>query len=197
MKIYDISQEVFSSKVYPGDRSPQKIVDKSISIGDAYNLTSLSMCTHNGTHVDAPSHFIDGAHGVDGIPLEYTVGYCYLASHSGELTAAHAMDILNRAGMGNQDATKRILIKGEGIVTLEAAELLSTAGIYLLGVESQTVGPEDAPMPTHLALLQHEVCLLEGLHLDNVPDGEYFLCAQPINLAGSDGAPCRAILITK
>ena len=65
----------------------------------------------------------------------------------------------------------------------------------MLGNESQTVGPEDAPMEVHLILLGAGVILLEGIRLAEVTEGVYFLSAAPLNLAGADGSPCRAILI--
>ena len=68
-------------------------------------------------------------------------------------------------------------------------------GVELVGVESQTVGPEDAPMAVHLELLGREVVLLEGIRLHEVPEGEYLLFAAPLLLGGADGAPCRAVLI--
>ena len=58
MKIYDISQEVFSCAVYPGDPKPEKQRLCSTAAGDLYNLTAFSMCAHNGTHIDAPFHFL-------------------------------------------------------------------------------------------------------------------------------------------
>ena len=58
MKIYDISQEVFSCQVYPDDPTPQKKLLKSMENGEEYNLTAFEMCAHNGTHIDAPFHFI-------------------------------------------------------------------------------------------------------------------------------------------
>ena len=73
--------------------------------------------------------------------------------------------------------------------------MFAKAKIDLIGNESQTVGPEDAPMQVHLTLLGAEVVLLEGIRLGGVPDGVYLLSAAPISLGGSDGAPCRAILI--
>ena len=64
----------------------------------------------------------------------------------------------------------------------------------LIGNESQTVGPEDAPMEVHKILLGADVVLLEGIRLSDVPEGVYFLNAAPLCLGGADGAPCRAIL---
>ena len=91
--------------------------------------------------------------------------------------------------------TKRILIAGDATVTEAAAEVFADSGICLLGNEGQTVGPEDAPMQVHKILLSREVALLEGIVLTDVPEGWYFLNAAPLNLAGADGAPCRAYLI--
>ena len=62
--------------------------------------------------------------------------------------------------------------------------------------ESQTVGPIDSPMAVHQVLLSSDAILLEGICLTEVLEGVYFLNAAPLNLAGADGAPCRAILIT-
>ena len=56
--IYDISQEVFTARVWPGDPSPAREVLGDIRKGDMVNLTAFSMCAHNGTHIDAPSHFL-------------------------------------------------------------------------------------------------------------------------------------------
>ena len=74
MKIYDISQEVFSCQVYPGDPAPERELLKSMEDGEVYNLTALHMCAHNGTHIDAPFHFIPDGKTVEGIPLEAVVG---------------------------------------------------------------------------------------------------------------------------
>ena len=190
MKIYDISQEVFSCAVYPGDPQPEKQVLYATEAGDLYNLTSFAMCAHNGTHVDAPFHFVHNGKTVDQMDLSHFVGDCFVARHEGDVTASHAEKILKKAG-----GAERILIAGKTTVTADAAEIFAAGGINLLGNEGQTVGPEDAPMQVHLILLRAGIVLLEGIVLDNVPEGQYFLSAAPLNLGGADGAPCRAYLI--
>ena len=192
MKVYDISQEVFSCKVFPGDPVPQGELICSIEDGDFYNLTMFQMCAHNGTHVDAPLHFVRGGKSIDEVGLEPFVGMAYVAEHEGVVTAEDAELILQKAG---PDARNRILIKGNAEVSLEAAEVFARAGILLVGNEPQTVGPEDAPMPVHLILLGAEVILLEGIVLKDIPEGKYFLNAAPLNLGGIDGAPCRPWLM--
>ena len=195
MKIYDIAQEVFGCEVYPDDPTPQKTVIKSMEQGDLYNLTEFSMCAHNGTHIDAPAHFIEGGKTVDALSLDAFVGATYVAWHSGVVTQADALKILEKAKAKNEDAAKRILIAGDAEVSAEAAEVFAKSKILLLGNESQTVGPENAPMQVHLTLLSAGVVLLEGIRLSEIPEGVYFLNAAPLNLSGSEGSPCRAVLV--
>jgi len=195
MKIYDISQEVFNCEVFPGDIAPQKEEILRMNKGDLYNLTAFRMCAHNGTHIDAPFHFYKDGKAVEELELEKMVGPAYVAEQKGYVTAEGAASILEKAKKTNAEAMKRILIKGDAIVTLDAARVFAKAGIELLGVESQSVGPEDAPMAVHKILLGAEVVLLEGVRLNAVSEGVYFLNAAPLPLSGADGAPCRAILI--
>ncbi len=195
MKIYDISQEVFGCEVYPDDPAPEKKVLRSMEDGEVYNLTAFDMCAHNGTHIDAPFHFIKGGKTVDEIALDTFVGMAYVAEHHGVVTENDAAKIMEKAKNHNPLAAKRVLIKGDIEVSLEAAKVFASSDILLLGNEPQSVGPQDEPMDVHLALLRADVTLLEGIRLAEVPEGVYFLNAAPLNLAGVDGAPCRAILI--
>lgn len=195
MKIYDISQEVFSCRVYAGDPAPERKLLCSMEKGGLYNLTAFSMCAHNGTHIDAPFHFVKGGKTVDALRLETFVGMAYVAEHHGIVSGDDAAEILEKANKQDPEAAKRILIKGDAEVSSEAAKVFAAAEILLLGNESQTVGPEDAPMEVHLILLGAGVVLLEGVRLAEVSEGVYFLSATPLNLSGADGSPCRAVLI--
>ena len=190
MKIYDISQEVFSCAVYPGDPKPERQALSATAAGDLYNLTGLSLCAHNGTHVDAPFHFLPEGKTVEQMDLSVFVGDCFVARHDGNVSAADAENIVSKA-----NGAMRILIAGDCTVTAEAAAVFAKSGILLLGNEGQTVGPAEAPMQVHLILLQQGIALLEGIVLNDIPQGHYFLSAAPLNLAGCDGAPCRAYLM--
>ncbi len=191
MKIYDISQEVFSCKIYNGDISPTMQGIMRTDRGDAYNLTNFTMCAHNGTHIDAPFHFFEGGKTAEQIPLEKTVGDCYVVLFNGEMNGKDAEDIINKT------RAKRILLRGDVLVTPDAARTFAEAEIYLIGVESQSVGDVNKPVEVHKILLSREIVLLEGIRLDEIAEGEYFLSAAPLALGGADGAPCRAYLIEK
>ena len=196
MKIFDISQEVFGCAVYPGDPKPEKKTMLKISDGAVCNLSAFSMCAHNGTHVDAPLHFIDNAKSIDRVDPDRFIGYAYVAVHEGPVLAADAERILRAAGERDPRATERILVKGKATVTADAAKVFADRKIKLFGNESQTVGPEDAPMEVHLIMLGAEIVLLEGIRLEGVEEGVYILHAAPLNQGGAEGAPCRATLIS-
>lgn len=188
MKIYDITQELFGGRVYPGDPAPCYERVLKISEGAPCNLTTLKLSAHNATHLDAPYHFYDNGKTIEQLDLHRCIGPCNVVDLSGK----------NREELESflSCCSKRILIKGDVVVTLELAKLFNKHHIVLIGVESQSVGPVEAPMPVHLELLKEEVVLLEGLVLKDIPEGEYFLSAAPLKLGGSDGAPCRAVLLS-
>lgn len=195
MIIYDISQEVFGCAVYPGDPKPEREILMKMSEGAVCNLSAFSMCAHNGTHVDAPLHFIRDGKSVDLVEMDRFVGYAYVAVHEGLLLASDAERILKTAADRDVRAAERILLKGRTTVTPEAAKVFANERIKLFGNESQTVGPEDAPMEVHLIMLGAQIVLLEGIRLTDVKEGVYLLHAAPLNLGGAEGAPCRATLI--
>ena len=195
MKIFDISQEVFTCKVFPGDPSPVREKKLSITEGAVCNLTAFNMCAHNGTHVDAPYHFLNEGKTIDQVDLDKFIGPAYVCEHTGDIERADAEAIVRAAKNSSREAAQRILIKGKATVTKEAAKVFARENLKLFGNESQTVGPEDAPMEVHLIMLGAEIVLLEGIRLSEVEEGEYILNAAPLNLGGADGAPCRAILM--
>ena len=218
MKLYDISQEVFSSKVYPGDMGPSAERTLRIQDGDICNLTNLCMCTHNGTHVDAPLHFLDSGEGIETLDLYHCVGDAFVLTTSNLTTSSLAADglasddldvsnqnlesfSLNRSNIREMLARRsnnetRILIKGNVVLSPEAAEELASTDIVLIGVEGLSVASDECAQEVHSILLKQGLVILEGLDLHAVDEGAYFLSAAPLNLAGSDGSPCRAFLIS-
>lgn len=188
MKIYDISQELFSGKVFPGDPPPTFERILKIKNGDPVNLTNVVMGAHNATHLDAPFHFYEDGKTVEQLDLSRCIGPCTVLELSEEISVEELEQLL-------KSSQKRVLIKGNAIVNLDRAKLFNQYDILLIGISGQSVGAIENPIPVHLELLAKEVVLLEGLVLDEVKAGDYFLSAAPLKLGGSDGAPCRAILL--
>ena len=198
MKIYDITQELFTGNVFPGDTMPTYQQVSAITDGAICNLSTIEMGVHNGTHLDAPWHFVNDGKKIDEIDLERCIGPVLVVSKNGDITA----ETIRRLCQNNQDnpAFRRILFKGACALTLDGAKELIKNDIQLIGVESQSVAPSETPVPIHYELLANEVLILEGLVLRDVPASEitgeeYFLSALPLKLGGRDGSPCRAVLI--
>jgi arylformamidase len=198
VQIFDVSVPLREGMVtYPGD--PQVHIEHAASIagGDVVNLTRIDFGLHSGTHVDAPVHFIDGAAGVDSIPLDVLVGPCEVVE---------APD-LSRVSVAAAPLAERILFKtpnselwtsdefSEEFALLDggAAELLVERGVRLVGVDYLSVGDEEA----HHVLLEAGVVPVEGLDLRAVDAGSYEVFCLPLRVVGADGAPARAVLIRR
>ena len=176
--IYDITQELFSGRVYPGDAAPSYTRLRSFENGDRSTVTEFSMNAHNATHIDAPIHRIKGGIGIDALSLEACIGAC-------EVIAAD-----DRKRLLETDA-KRILFTQCETIDEEIAAILVEKGVRFVGVWGQSVGSREV----HRILLEAEIVVLEGAALEGIAEGSYFLSALPIKLGGCDGAPCRAVLI--
>ena len=192
MKIYDISAEILSAPVYPGDPAPRLSRLSDMALGDAYTTSQITLRLHNGTHADAPCHFFPDADDVTAIPLTQAVGECKVAAYDGVLLGDEAERILKRIG-----ATPRLLFKGTATLSQSAAFVLTDAGVRVIGVESDSVAPAAETAVVHRALLSEHILILENLDLSAVEEGDYFLFAAPLKIAGADGAPVRAVLIER
>jgi arylformamidase len=177
-QIYDITQPLFEANLYPDDPGPQWERVRTFE-ADGYNLTTISLCVHNGTHIDAPMHFLKNGVGVNKLPLDVFYGKCYVKEWDGQIP----------------QNCERLLIKGGYILTADDANLLVKSGVRLVGVEPQSVGDPAAPAEVHKIILNAGIVPLEGVVLRDVPEGEYTLSAFPLNLGKCDGSPVRAVLI--
>jgi arylformamidase len=181
---------------YPGDPVVRMERAASIAGGDVVNLTRMDFGLHSGTHVDAPVHFIDGASGVDEIPLGALIGRCEVVEvpDLGRESVARAPEGAERVLFKTPNSelwARDEFVKEFARLDGEAAALLVERGVRLVGVDYLSVGDEDA----HNALLEAGVVPVEGLDLRGVEPGSCELICLPLRVVGADGAPARAILI--
>jgi len=187
MRIIDITQELFSCRLFPGDKPPTYRRVKTME-QDRHNLTAISMNVHNGTHIDAPNHFVAGGKAIHELDLALFYGKCTVAELDGIICESKIKSIL-------ETCQERLLIKGQIELSEAAARLIGNSHVKLIGVEDQSVAPVQSPLPVHVILLEKEVIPLEGLDLSAVTPGEYLLTAFPLNMDDADGSPVRAVLI--
>jgi arylformamidase len=204
MKIYDISLSLSANTVRWVTAQPFELIErKRMSRGETNNSSSIHTSAHAGTHVDAPFHFVAGGSTIESLPLELFIGparVCEVAVDA-QITSGD-MRRLNLAG------EQRVLFKTRNSdllhkpdydpsfvsFSVDGAKALADLGIKLVGLDYLSVARADEQVPVHRAFLDRGVVLLEGVDLSQVPAGRYELICPPVKLAGSDGAPCRAVL---
>jgi arylformamidase len=173
--------------------------------GDGANVSSLSLGVHTGTHIDAPLHFLPDGDDVGMLDPAAAVG------------PARVVEIADPVGVGRQELEAAEPQRGERLllktcnsarpwsqepfrddfvfVRAEAAEYLAQCDVALVGVDYLSVGGFAIDgEATHRALLEAGILIVEGLDLRGVAPGDYDLCCLPLRLAGSDGAPARALI---
>ena len=188
--VIDISKDLITRNVYPGDPVPELSVFSSLAAGDGCNMAMLRTTLHTGTHADAPLHFIRGGKDIASLPLEPFIGECEVIEITEKvITGQYVDDRFPRA--------ERLLLKsgGRSYFDRTGAEEAAYIGVKLIGTDGMSVGCEADQTGPHRALLSEGVCILENLDLSKVKPGKYFLLAQPAKIGGVDGAPARAVLL--
>lgn len=209
MKIFDISVSLSAEiPVWPGD--PQILLERyrHISTGNASNDSKIACSVHSGTHVDAPAHFIENGVTVEQLPLHALIGTATVVEilNSNIITP----EILEDQALPAE--TKRLLFKTKNSVLWDnpahqfnpdfvalspaAAGWIVSKGMQLVGIDYLSIQMyNDADPRTHRILLEAGIVVVEGLDLRNIRAGTYQFICLPIKLAGSEGAPARAVLI--
>jgi arylformamidase len=207
MKIYDISVSLSEDlPVFPGDPPVRIEPVTCLTSGDAANVSRISMSTHSGTHLDPPRHFNDHGISVDRIPLTLLMGPALVLELQGvtDITSA----VLDRLPIRGEE---RLLLKTANSqlwskpafcgdyssLTPDGARFLVDVGVKLVGIEYLSIERLDGDGEVHRILLDNGVFILEGLNLTGVAPGSYELVCLPLKIAGGDGAPARALLISR
>ncbi len=181
----------------------------------------ITMNEHNGTHVDAPAHFISDAKPqahvtIENVPLTSLIGrgvridcrgmkegdYAskgLIKNWEAKHGALAAGDIVTfnfgwSAHWGLRPNSARYLDDWPG-VSMEAAEHLIEKSVAALGVDTLSPDPPAAlsAKPIHPVVLEKQVLIIENLtNLDQLPDFFIFI-ALPLKIRGGSGSPIRAV----
>ncbi len=205
MSWFDITPVVSSRlAVFPGDTPYERQVAMAFDKGDHLLLSSIKSTLHIGAHADAPNHYHATGAGIDARPLQPYLGLCQVLS----VQTAGAARIHPEHLGGREILAPRVLFHTgsfpdpeswcDDFKALSSAliELLASAGVRLVGIDTPSVDPADSKdLPSHQALFAHDMAVLEGIVLTGVPDGVYTLVALPLRLEGADASPVRAVLL--
>jgi arylformamidase len=202
----DISVPLRSGMVHwPGDAGVRIERTLAIERGDSMNLSTVSMCLHSGTHMDAPLHFLARAPGLDRMPLTATVGRARVIEFPGAAPIGrvelepHAIRfgerILLKTSNSRRCWSTDDFIPDYVCVSQDGAQYLAERRIQALGIDYLSIG---APGPegeeTHRILMTAGIWIIEGLNLSAVEPGDYELICLPLKVLDADGAPARAIV---
>ncbi len=188
--------------VWPGDTPPSREVLMDMQRGDNLTLSTLRSTVHLGAHADAPNHYGREAESIELRPLERYLGPAQVI----RLDLPRATRIPPEV-LPERLAAERILFAtgsfpdptdfNRDFVALEPSlvDALHARGVRLVGLDTPSVDLFDSKeLPAHNACLRHDLAILEGLVLADVPDGVYELIALPLKLVGFDASPVRAVL---
>jgi arylformamidase len=203
MILYDITPAVSPRlRVWPGDTPPAREVLCNMHRGDNITLSTLRATVHLGAHADAPSHYGADAPAIDARSLDYYLGSCQVV----RLEVPRRTRITSAMLSRSIQAPRVLLATGtypdpedfnEDFAALapELVEDLHREGVKLIGIDTPSVDLFDSKdLPSHRQFLKHDMAILEGLLLKDVPEGLYELIALPLKLVGFDASPVRAIL---
>lgn len=184
MTIHDISQNILTARVLHGDTAPTTRLVQDIH--DGYRLTDINMCLHNGTHIDAPSHFLADGASIEHTPLQSCIGECIVVRTDSDIDAEFVYSL---------PECPRILFDGKALIVPSGATALVDRGVVLVGIARMSVANEQYCTAVHQILLGASIVILESIVLKHIAQGSYKLVALPLNIGGCEASPVRAVLI--
>lgn len=209
-QIYDISVLLGVESVDHPAAIPYSSEMAQVAIGDdIFQISSLTMTVHHGTHVDAPSHLAAYPKTIDQYALEDFILPALVVSIKDKKSVRReeleGLDInqgdailFKTANSTSGKAASGVLHnKGIVYISVEAAEFCAQKKVNLVGIDY--IGPENTEGkpggPVHHALLGKDILILEGINLKDVPAGRYTLFCLPLKIKDCEASPTRAILI--
>jgi arylformamidase len=204
-RLYDISPAISPElKVWPGDTPMSREVLLDMHKGANITLSTLLTTVHLGAHADAPSHYGVDAPTIEQRELDFYLGKCQVMRVN---VARHARIVI--ADLTSPLRAPRVLFHtgtfpdprnwNNDFAGFSPAlvDFLREHGVILAGLDTPSVDLfESKDLPAHQRFLAHDMAILEGVVLDEVPDGVYELIALPLKLVGFDASPVRAALRT-
>lgn len=201
MKIYDVSMPIYKGMpVYKNIEAKQPVFN-TVTNGHVTE-SQITLDAHVGTHTDAPLHMMNDGKTIETIELERLVGKCKVFDLTGVVGKVEKADLedlpiekgdfilLKTSNSFDEEFNFEFISLGE-----TGAEYLAEKGINGVGIDGLGIERAQPGHPTHRTLFAHDIIVIEGLRLKDVPAGEYFMVAAPLKLVGIDAAPSRVLLL--
>ena len=206
MKLIDITHPLSNATApWPGDTQFKFEFVCRLRDGASCNVGKFVSGIHSGTHMDAPLHYNDAGVSIDRLDLDILLG-------PARVFLAQGRDSITRDVFAGLDAraTPRVLVRTNHcddkttfparIPTLapDVPGWLGAQGVRLIGFDLPSVDQVDDPtMQVHHRLDAANIIILENLDLRAAAPGNYELIALPLKIAGAEGSPIRAVLVSR
>jgi arylformamidase len=209
VRIFDISLPIHNNMM-PFYQDPTASIYRvrDMDEGDDANVSEIKMGCHCGTHLDAPVHFVPGAPAVEDLSLDDLIGPALVVEFPDSVEQIHA-EHLEQANI--PAGVRRVLFKTRNSklwerketqfskdycgVEADAAQWLIDRGLKVVGHDHLSICPFHDLLVPHRLFFEARVIVIEGVNLTNIEPGLYQLICMPLNIQGSDGAPCRVALL--
>jgi arylformamidase len=190
--------------VYPGTLEPEFKQLNTINT-DGFAELSLFMCTHTGTHIDAPAHILNGTKHLNDFPLNKFIGKAVVIDCSGK----DSINISVLKPVEDKIAGTEFLLFYAGwdkkwnsshyfdefpVLTIDTIEWLLQFNLKGLGFDSISADKMgDNDLPNHHMLLKNEILIIENLtNLDKLLGKSFEFNCIPLKIDNADGSPVRA-----
>lgn len=210
--ILDLTREISTdTKVFPSSPLPKFITWNKMEIHN-YHSGVIFMSTHTGTHMDAPSHFINGVSSIDKIPIDRFISRSILVKitkASDELITAAEIEASNVkilegdsvvfSTSWENEVNKEYYFSHSPGLSEDAAEYLINKKVNAACIDSPSIDRgSDNNFPVHKLLLNKEILIVENLcNLGKIDSQNFTLIMIPLKLSGASGSPIRAIAIDR
>ena len=209
--IVDLSQTITSNiKLFPGSPNVYFLQWTKYST-DGYDSEAIFLSTHTGTHMDAPSHFIQEAQSIDNLDVNRffmeNVHLLKISKSSNQLISVEdivssGIDIRKNdtivfvTGWEYNRNSEKYVSENPGL-SLEAANYLSDKEINAVAIDGPSIDAGiDSDFSVHKVLLKNNIIIIENLcNLDQINKKIFKLLAIPLKLHRASGSPIRALAI--
>lgn len=190
---------------WPGNPPTFITMHAGTAKGDVCNVSSMTMSSHAGTHMDSPFHFLHGTKTMDALPWDAVIGPCRVVeikdpkaikpTELKKLKLQKGERILFKTPNSARSWKKAEFDKDFVYISKEAAQYIVDCGVQTVGIDYLSVGGfyKDG-IETHHILLGAEVWIIEGIDLSKIKPGDYDLICLPIKFQNGDGAPSRCLI---
>jgi arylformamidase len=187
----------------PDHFAPSVIPYSDIHV-NGWRGTKLTLDSHCGTHLDAPSHFVAEGATVEAVELDCLIGRCQIvdvpvSAYDVPIEPERLPEITQTRVLFRTGCSSRVGTDPEGyfhhhaFLTSSTAQVLVRAGVRLVGIDCPSVDLNGDD--THQILLQNNVVIIENLtNMSSLPD-ECEVIILPLPIVGGDGCPVRAVAV--